>query len=280
MKSKLILLSLVFLFSGFSAQAQIFKKIKDAVNKGVEKTLGPDEQEKDGQTADKSPNKKSKSAKGKNATANGIPGMTTEPFPAPLETNIVLPDSYRFSYRTTLRIENSKGTADPVFYLQPDAPYHARKQTNSGLTEFVVLDNQNNMVVLFGELEGKKRRMHNRMGLQTKATLVGAYKDASEQEPVKPLESKTILGYTCQGYQIATEAGITQLWITDEAPASLFSTLFEYRSDAPNSPISKNSMIMEVAFISAKAPEKNYQMVCTELEPETLVLNKTDYEAL
>ena len=280
MKTKLIILSLVFLFSGYSAKAQLFKKIKDAVNKGVEKMVEPNEKGKDGQTiedVDGAPD----APTGEASTANGIPGMAMETFHAPPDNNIKLPDSYRFSYQATLRIENSKGTAEPVFYLQPDAPYYARKQTNNGLTEFVVLDNQINMVVLFGELEGKKRRMHNRMGLQTKATLMGAYKDAPEQEPVKAIESKTILGYNCQGYQISTEAGTTRLWITDEAPASLFSSLFAQRVLATiNAPFSEYSMIMEVDFTSANAPEKNYQMECTGLQPETLVLNKTDYEAL
>jgi hypothetical protein len=107
---------------------------------------------------------------------------------------------------------------------------------------------------------------------------MGAYRDAPQKEPVKSIESKIILGYNCQGYQISTEAGTTELWITDEAPASLFSTLFAHRAENPGSPFSKNSMIMELTFSSANAPEKNYQMICTELHPETLVLNKTDYQ--
>lgn len=204
--------------------------------------------------------------------------MGMEAIPAPPDNNIRLPDSYNFSYRVSMRIENSKGTAEPVFYVQPDATYYARKQTNNGLTEFLVLDNQNNMAVIFAELNDNKRRMHNRINLQAKATLIGAYRDAPEKEPVKAIESKTILGYHSQGYQISTEAGTTRLWITDEAPASLFSTMFAHRADEPGSPFSKDSMIMEVIFTSANAPEKNYQMVCTSLQPETLVLNKGDYQ--
>lgn len=123
-----------------------------------------------------------------------------------------------------------------------------------------------------------KRRMHNEINLQTKATLMGAYRDAPEKEPVKAIESKTILGYHSQGYQISTEAGTTRLWITDEAPASLFSTMFAQRAEEPGSPFRKDSMIMEVIFTSANAPEKNYQMVFTGLQAETLVLNRSDYQ--
>lgn len=209
----------------------------------------------------------------------GMPkGMGMETIPAPPDNNVKLPDSYSFSYRAAIRITNSKGTAEPVFYLQPDAPYYARKQTNSDLTEFLVLDNQNNMAVIFAEIEDKKGRMHNRINLQTKVTLMGAYRDAPEIEPVKAIEGKTILGYDSRGYQISTEAGTTRLWITDEAPASLFGTMFAHRADQPGSPFSKDSMIMELTFISANMPEKNYQMLCTELQPETLILNKSDYQ--
>jgi peptidoglycan hydrolase-like protein with peptidoglycan-binding domain len=208
----------------------------------------------------------------------GAMGMGMETIPAPPDNNVQLPDSYSFSYRASLRIKNSKGTAEPVFYLQPDASYFAREQANNGLTEFLVLDNQNNVAVIFAEYEDKKRRLHNQINLETKAALLGAYRDAPEKEPTKAIEGKTILGYYSQGYEISTEAGTTRLWITDEAPASLFSSMFAHRADEPGSPFSKGSMIMEATFTSANAPEKNYQMVLTGLQLESLVLNKSDYQ--
>jgi hypothetical protein len=275
MNTKLIILSVVFLFSGFSAKAQLLKKLKDAVKQGIEAVDGT--QETDNQKTEEGTDGKTGAPTNETAAPSGMPGMG-ETIPAPPDNNIKLPESYSFSYRATVQIKNSKGTVEPVFYLQPDASYYARKQANDSITEYLVLDDQNNIAVFFAEFEGKKRRIHNRINLQTKATLIGAYRDAPEKEPVKTLESKTILGYQCQGYQISTEAGTTQLWVTDEAPASLFSTMFAYRTHQPGSPFSKSSMIMEVTFTSANAPEENYQMVCTALQPETLVLNKTDYQ--
>jgi peptidoglycan hydrolase-like protein with peptidoglycan-binding domain len=207
----------------------------------------------------------------------GMPmGMKT--LPAQTDKNVKLPDSYRFSYRTSISIKNSKGVVEPVFYLQPDAPYYARKQARDGLTEYLVLDNQNNMAVIFAELDGRKGRMHSPVSLKTKATLMGAFRDAPAKEPAKEIESKTILGYHSKGYQISTEAGTTRLWITDEAPASLFSTQFAQRAGNPGSPVGSNSMIMEVSFVSADSPEKSYEMVCTGLQPESLVLSKSDYQ--
>lgn len=202
-------------------------------------------------------------------------GETVGPQP---DNNIVLPDDYRFSYRVTMRITTNQGTVEPVSYIQPDAPYYARKQATNGVTEFLVFDNQNNLAVLFGEKDGQRRRIHNRINLETKATLVGAFRDAPKTEPIKSIGSKTILGYPSRGYEISTLAGTTQLWVTDQAPASLFSTMFQARAEATGDlPLSERSMLMEVTFTSAEMPEKNYHMECIQLEPDTLILSKRDY---
>ena len=76
----------------------------------------------------------------------GQPGEAADLRP---DNSIVLPDDYRFSYRITMRITTDQGTVEPVFYVQPDAPYYARRQTTNGATEFLVLDKRNDLAVLF-----------------------------------------------------------------------------------------------------------------------------------
>ena len=269
MKFKLTILSLVFLFAAITTQAQVFKKLKEAVSQGFEAT---DETEQESKK--KSGKDKKKKGASTGAVTN-IPGMKTNP--APPDKNVQLPETYSFSYRTALRIENSKGIAEPVFYLEPGASYYGRMQVNptDGMTEYMVLDNLNNAVVIFAELNGEKRRSNNYMNLQTKATMMGAYHDAPEKEPVKSIEGKTILGYQCTGYRITTESGTTDFWVTEDAPASLFSIMLLQRGSLP---FGFNSMIMEVNFASAESSEKNYQMVCTSMEPEVLELNQSDYQ--
>ena len=194
------------------------------------------------------------------------------------DNNITLPDGYRFSYRVAMRITNNQGTVEPVFYMQPDAPYHARTQSRNGFTGFLVYDNQNNVVVLFAEMDGEKRRIHNRMNLETRATLIGGHRDAPEKEPVKSLGNKTILGYPTRGYEISTLAGTTQLWVTDQAPATLFSPMFGHRtSEFGDSSLSEDTMIMEASFTSAFGPEKNYHMEVTQIQPDTVLLSTGEY---
>jgi hypothetical protein len=110
--------------------------------------------------------------------------------------------------------------------------------------------------------------------------LVGALRNAPQNSPVRSLGSKKILGYTSQGYEISTLAGTTEIWVTDDAPASLFSTMFRNRADSKGEfPLNERSMILEVAFTSARTPEDNYHMVCTELQSESLTLKTSDYES-
>jgi len=204
----------------------------------------------------------------------------SQPSAAPQpDRNTVPPDAYSFSHRISMRVTSSRGTAEPVYYVQSGAPYHARKHSGDGLTEFLVYDNQRNLAVLFGEKDDEKGMVYNQMSPETKATLMGAYRGAPQDAPVRSLGSKEILGYSSRGYEIITLAGTTQIWVTNDAPATLFSNLFEWRANLEgDAPLDKNSMVMEVTFTSARTPEDNYHMVCTELQPDTLTLRTTDYE--
>jgi hypothetical protein len=206
------------------------------------------------------------------------PSAGGETFASQPDHNIKLPDGYRFSYRVTMRITNDRGTVEPVFYMQPDAPYYARTKSSDGLTEFLVYDNQNKLVVLFGEMDGEKRRIHDRMNLETRAALTGGYRDAPEKEPVKSIGSKTVLGYPTRGYEISTLAGTTQLWVTDQAPATLFNAMFGHRTGKlGDSSLNQNTMIMEASFTSAYGPEKNYHMEIKQIQPDSLVLSTSEY---
>lgn len=203
------------------------------------------------------------------------PGFLSQP-----DKNIGPSDTYRFSYRVTMRISNGRGTVEPVFYVQPDAPYYARRQSRDGVTQFLVFDNERNLAVLYAEKDGEKRTLHNRLNIETKALLIGAYRDAPQTTPVKSLGSKKILGYRSQGYEISTLAGTTEIWVTDDAPASLFSTMFRNRATSTGEPpLGENSMIMEVTFTSAHTPEDNYHMECTELQSDKMAVKTSDYQS-
>lgn len=114
------------------------------------------------------------------------------------------------------------------------------------------------------------------MDFNTTLTIMGAYK-GSPNTQVAELGSKKLLGYNCSGYEITSDAGTTVLWVTNEAPATLYSALFKSRSEMPNSPFTTSTMIMKFEFNAAENSDKSYQMVCTAQKPAVLAFNKIDY---
>jgi len=201
---------------------------------------------------------------------------TGKPLLLPKDNNVKLPESYKFSYQATIQVKSNNKTAEVDYLLQPNETYYAKKQTKNGFTEHIVYDNERSIEVYYAEIQGQKRQARKKMGILSKARILGAYRDAPDKQ-VKSLGNKKLLGFNCEGYEITTQDGTTQFWVTNEAPATLYGAMFESRAEVPNSPFAKNSMIMEVTYMSKESPNENYQMVCTQLQPKNKVFNKTDY---
>lgn len=313
MKTKHILTLLLCLFMAGHAEAQLLKKLKKKAEQAAERAIlkKTDEvvtkktenaidsitkkDEKKNRKKDKGNNKKEGSITDEEKAGgildillsqtpkdvgggkeNNDMSSMGEPIPAPPDNNVILPDSYKFSYQATLQVKRNNNTSEAQYLLEPNKTYYAKKQSKSGFTEYIVYDNERSMEVYYAEIEGQKRQARKKMGILTKARLLGAYRDSPDKK-VKPLGNKKILDFNCEGYEITTQSGTTQLWVTNEAPATLYAAMFEIRAKTPNSPFDKNSMIMEVDFTSNQSASKNYQMVCTKLQPKEMVFNKTDY---
>lgn len=306
MKTKHILAIFLFLSISYSAEAQFFKKLKKKAQQAAERTIlkktdevvsKKTEQAIDSATTSKNKNTRNESVKntetqkgsgllnmimsGRNMEQN--PNTSTNPMemmgppiPAPPDNNVKLPDSYKFSYQVTMQVTSNNNTVKIDYLLQPNETYYAKKQTKNGFTEHIVYDNERSMQVYYAEIQGKKRQARKKMDILTKARLVGAFKDAPDKQ-VKPLGNKKLLGFNCKGYEITTQEGITRFWVTNEAPATIYGAMFKSKAEIPNSPFTKNSMIMEVDFTSKNTAIKSYQMVCTQLQPKTMAFNQKNY---
>ncbi|MFV0590246.1 MAG: DUF4412 domain-containing protein [Draconibacterium sp.] len=270
MKLKHILLILLCLSIGNAAEAQLLKKLKQKAQEAAERSLL--------NKTDEVVSDKTDQALDSLITpdSNNPEDMLGEPIPAPPDNNVKVPDSYNFSYKVTMEIKKGERTKEMEYYLQPDEAYYVKKEVKDKYTQHVVYDIDIGREIYFVEMEGEKIISRKKMDLLTVAKLVGAYRDAPNRE-VKPIGSKNILGYNCEGYEITTDSGTTQVWITNEAPATMYRTLFEKRAEAPDSPFTKNTMIMETTFTSKEDRGRDYQMVCTQFQPENLVFNKDDY---
>jgi hypothetical protein len=307
MKTKLIIITLALLFSGVTVEAQLLKKLKKKAEKAIERTIlkktdsivTKKTEKAIDSIAKRDPKKSNESGESSSdderaggildillsqtpqdagtKTGGGDISSMGEPTPAPPDNNVKLPNSYQFAYQATIQVKSNQGTVETEYYLQPDETYYAEKSTDKDFTEYVVYDNERNIEVYFAEIEGKKLRARKKMDIFTKAKMLGAYRDAPNRT-VKPIGNKSLLGYQCNGYEISTDAGKTVLWVTNEAPATMYGAMFANRAKQPNSPFTENTMIMEVVFTSKESADKNYQMVCTQIEPKSINYNLNDYQ--
>lgn len=196
--------------------------------------------------------------------------------PAPEDQNIQLPDTYNFSYQLTTEVSNHLGKQEGSYLLEPGKSYYAERTAQPGGTKYVIYDDKNMTVLHFSENSGSREFWREKMSIFTAIRMLGAYKDGDNMK-TKTIDNKNILGFDTQGYEISTDDGVLKIWVTHDAPATLFGALFSERSKVKESPFQANAMILEMKYSSAGNPDKSYQWSCTALKPQSKTFDITSY---
>jgi len=271
-------------------------KALDEVLKGGKKKKGSAENEKDIEEGDASAmEQKLKDLLGGLGDMEGLEGgapptgpdgkmdpkamekaLETAP-PAPEDNNIQLPATYSFSYLLNTQVTTRKGKKNASYLLQPDKSYYAARSSESGGTKYVIHDDENLTLLHFLEKNGSTEYWREKMSVFTAIRMIGAYRDGDNRQ-VRALGQKELLGYTAEGHEIKTGDGVMELWVTHDAPATLFGSMFSIRSKIEGSPFEANDMILEMNFSSAEDPDRNFQWSCTVLEPHSKVFDIAAYD--
>lgn len=195
------------------------------------------------------------------------------------DNNVVLPAAYTFGYELTVKVTNHQDSKENRYLLQPDESYYAQVSHVSAGKKYVIYDEANLTLLHFLEKQGQTEFWREKMNLFTVLRMTGIA-NGSDDTKVKNLAKKSILGYETHGYEIATGNGVLQLWLTHDAPATMFKTMFSFRAIQKGSPFRPNDMILDMKFTSSKDATKNFSWSCTALKPYTKSFNITDYENL
>src|SRR5690606_24060172 len=108
-----------------------------------------------------------------------------------------------------------------------------------------------------------------------------AAEEGAEDVAITPIESKTILGYRCKGFQMETDEGISKVWVTDEAPVGMVNGLVKAEYIPEGLPdLGANALFMEMEYVPKKGSEGNVRMVCTELKPVSMTIYKKEYQGI
>ena len=288
-----------------SSQAQFWKKIKDRVQDGAENAVLKKTEQKTTKTTEnaidsifKMPKKmgNKKKSKNENQTEKEASQATLEAFSSQDE-EIALAESYSFEWKYVMKIESEaskkrqKKTGDMKFsYLlsthstafatQFDMP----KENDNLSNTLMVIDPNSGVSFTLMEVNGEKI-------IQKMPSFTNLPKDKNEEgkgyldnAKIKKIGSKKILGYTCQGFEITLEEGISKVYINPNAPVS-----FNHGGGNPKfAPKGvdvkwlksfKNGLMMEMTFTSFKKPKHNMKMTCVALVKESFTVNIKEYKS-
>jgi len=297
MKARTLISTLIcFLIMGQS-NAQFFKKLKKKAKDDVERTVLERTDKEVSKGTDRAIDSITQGKKGKK-TPKSI-GETEKNTPTKKQTDAKnkameqkmaglfggkdlngVPDIYTFSYKATMKITTRKDETEIQYWMEPDQRYFGNWQEQGTTNSISIMDMENKMVVMFMDDGERKSAMKMPVGkkMMEKMAKKMEQKSNADNVQVTPIGNKTILGYTCQGYQITSKEGISKIWLTNETPVGFLGGMGQAESiPTTGLPIGSNTMFMEMQFESAKKKKDNFSMVCTELVQEDLILVKADY---
>lgn len=192
---------------------------------------------------------------------------------------------YTFSYRATMKITNAgKVEGTQLFYwMEPDAAYFGTEVVVDGArSQVMVMDADVDGMVMFMD-DGKRKTAMMLGGNQSLMAniLPGKTDQDAAEATVTPIEGKTILGYSCKGFRIETDKGMSDVWITEEAPVGLVGEAFGKNVMPAGLPdLGGSALLMEMEYTDKDRKGDKMRMECTELKPMELTIHKADYNLM
>ncbi|MEC3880377.1 DUF4412 domain-containing protein [Parapedobacter sp. 10938] len=264
------------------AERETEKKTDQALDKILEPGDKKGKKEK-GETKGKAASEGSDSAEESNAAvARGQAALAAMLGGGSMED---VPDTYTFSYRATMKIihDDAKEETAMQYWLEPEATYFGTKVLMEGAANnLAVMDMENKAMVMFMDDGDRKTamRLNGSQEVMDKYLKFAVESEEDEEVKVTPIESKTILGYHCKGFQMETSDGVSKVWVTEEAPVGLFSGMFQTDNVPEGMPdFGAKALFMEMEYLPKDGQDDPYRMICTELKQESLAIHKKDYQS-
>ncbi|MBJ2173975.1 DUF4412 domain-containing protein [Aureibaculum sp. A20] len=311
MKSiKTLTLLLTFFIISTNSEAQFWKKLGKKVEEAAKETVNRKAEEKASEKTEQAIDSLfnvDKKIKRKKKKKNQNPNSTNESEEASVNENILedylqqdedidLPESYSFDWKYVMKIESEATKKKQKEIGDMNFTYLLSTQSTAFATQFdmgnkgkgmsntlMVMDLTAGINFTLMEINGEKV-------IQKMPSMANMSSENNETEnnldntTIKKIGTKVILGYTCQGFEIQLEEGISRVYINPNAPVS-----FNHSGDSKFAPKGfkqewlnefKNGLMMEMTFTSSNKPKNNMKMTCIELvkEPTTIYLN--EYKSL
>jgi len=251
-------------------EAQFFKNLKKRAEEAAKEAVLRKAEEKAARTAEK-----------------GMDKIFDFDFSKKSMDPSVLPESYDFEWKYKLKMKSKQGDFDMAYYLKSGANYFGskpefkEKMVMNGM--FMVMDQEAKAMTVFMSANGKKSG-HIVPSMTDVADTADNEQLMSEMN-YKELDTKTILGYECQGFQLENKDMKMVMYITFDAPVSFNQVYGGTNSKAlPKGFDPKwlkradNSLMMEMTFTNKKKKKYSATMTCVELAEHAHTINVNEYE--
>ncbi len=224
-----IVLTLLFTFSSIDpASAQVLKRLQQKAADAVERKVEQKVDEKIEQLADRLVNNSFDAIFGDwESNADGTPRKS----PFALGGNVAREDVYSFDTVVTMEIETikangaSEGKAEMLMHMNNDAQYTGTRFTSDDMRKsnsdvFIIYDFKNESMLMLMDSEGSKMSIGYKW---TDALAVIEDEVASEDinwdetevwNGYKNIGTRTISGYSCDGYEYEDDNATMQIWVT------------------------------------------------------------------
>lgn len=273
LKTMLFLFALCFTTQ---ADAQLFKKLGKKIGKVAEKTIEKKVEEKTEKETNKafdstfnngSNNKKTKKGKSKKSPF----GMS----------NVAPAETYTFSHKYTMQINDGKNTTDLVYYLTQHDQYLGFKIPDDRQNTFTVMDMSKKTMFMFMEHKGNKTQMAMNMSFDDLAD------DAIEESnySITPTgKTKTILGYLAKEYDVKGKDMYGTIWVTTQADIT-FTKLYSKAKTKKGLDQMWLKMVdglpLEMNMIdTSRRKAKQIKMKCIALDDTSFTLNTSNYKKM
>ncbi len=281
---KTVALSLIFLFSINSVEAQFFKKLQ----KKAEEKIAREAERRAQRRVDKKIDKVFDTAE------DGVDGKIKTKKKKQTK-NVNLPASYNFEWEYALKME-SKETRKKgmdgmkiIYYLNPNSTAFGSKFEMGGKSKmmgnmFTIMDFDSGVNIMLTETDEGKFIQQIPSFSNEDIDEVAQEQNVKDYTIVKT-DTKTILGYQCQGFKITSKDGIIKMYIAKNAPVSFNNTMSRNSKFKPKGFNTawlkefKNELMMEMDFKSSKKQKHDMKMTCVSLERKPLHINLSEYKS-
>ena len=201
-------------------------------------------------------------------------------------SKIQLPATYDFDYTYKLKMTHKKGDINLTYFLKEGAQYFAFDTADmtkgSDTKMFMVMDGNLGVTAMFMEMMDKKIVQKTKL----KASDFDNDSDDSEYTFTK-IDSKTIMGYECEGFVSENDDNKITFYITDDVPVSFNQVFGANVKQMPKGfnpdwmkKYAENGLMMQMIFVDKKKSKNSMTMDCIGLDKTDFSINASAYGSM